>query len=101
MYADYLVHMAPSPIGLSMLLSVCTEYVIKHDIKYNSAEINIMIFCCKGVKYIYILDFVLRGEILPGVNNCKYVGQIITENLADNDDISRQCKIIYALGIKY
>ena len=47
MYADDLVLMAPSSVGSSMLLYVCSEYGIEHDIKYNSAKSNIMIFCCK------------------------------------------------------
>ena len=32
MYADDLVLMAPSSMGLSMLLYVCSEYGIEHDI---------------------------------------------------------------------
>ena len=41
MYADDLVLMAPSSMGLSMLLSVCSEYGIEHDIKYNSTKSNV------------------------------------------------------------
>ena len=43
MYAD-LVLMAPSSMGLSMLLSVCSEYGIEHDIKYSSTKSNVDIF---------------------------------------------------------
>ena len=44
MYADDLVLMALSSMDLSMLLSVCSEYGIEHDIKYNSTKSNVMIF---------------------------------------------------------
>ena len=47
MYADELVILAPSHVGLSMLLSVFSDYGLEHDIKSNSAKSNIMIFCCK------------------------------------------------------
>jgi len=38
----------------------------------------------------------VSGEILPGVSRCKY--HIITEDLSDNDDMSRQYKILYSQG---
>ena len=36
MYADDLVILAPSHVGLSMLLSVCSDYGFEHDIKFNN-----------------------------------------------------------------
>ena len=57
MYADDLVLMAPSSVGLSMLLSVCSEYGIEHDIKYNSTKSNVMIFSCKQFQDIHIPNF--------------------------------------------
>ena len=56
MYADDLVILAPSHVGLdlSMLLSVCSDYGLEHYIKFNSAKSNIMIFCCKKFKDIHV-----------------------------------------------
>ena len=59
-YADDLVLMAPSSMGLSMLLSVCSEYGIEHDIKYNSTKSNDIIFSCKTFKDIHIPNFLLN-----------------------------------------
>ena len=98
MYADDLVLMAPSSVGLSLLLSVCSEYGIEHDIKYNSTKSNVMIFSCKKLKDIHIPIVLLNGETLPRVSKYNYLGHIITEDLCDNDDISGQYKIIYAQG---
>ena len=50
MYADDLVILAPSHVGLSMLLSVCSDYGLEHNIKLKSAKSNIMIFCCKSLR---------------------------------------------------
>jgi len=63
-YADDFVLMAPSCMGLSMLLFACSECGIEHDIKYDSARINVMIFCCKMLEAIHIPNFVLNGETL-------------------------------------
>ena len=98
MYADDLVLMAPSSMGLSMLLAVCSENGIEHDIKYNSTKRNVMIFSCIKLTNIHIPNFLLNGETLPRVSKYKYLGHIITEDLCDNDDISRQYKRIYAQG---
>ena len=54
MYADDLVLLSPSAMGLSLLLSVCSAYGIEHEIKYNSAKSNVMIFCCNKMKDIHI-----------------------------------------------
>ena len=98
MYADDLVILAPSHVGLSMLLSVCSDYGLEHDIIFNSAKSNIMIFCCKKFKDIHIPSFELNDNILPRVNQCKYLGHVITDDLKDDSDIARQYKIIYAQG---
>ena len=39
-----------------------------------------------------------RFDNIPRVSKYKYIGHIITEDLCDNVDISRQYKIIYAQG---
>ena len=56
-YADDLVILAPAHVGLSMLFSVCSDYSLEHDIKFNSAKGNIMIFCCKKFKDIHVPSF--------------------------------------------
>jgi len=71
--------MAPSSVGLSMFLSVCSEYGLEHEIKHNSAKSNVMIFCCKMFKDIP--NFVINGETLPKLSKCKYLGHIIIEDL--------------------
>ena len=40
----------------------------------------------------------LNGETLPRVSKCKYLVHIIIGVLCDNDDISKQYKIIYVQG---
>ena len=98
MYADDLVILAPSHVGLSMLLSVCSDYGLEHDIKLNSAKSNMMMFWCKKIKDIHVPSFELNDDTLPRVNQCKYPGHVITDDLKDDNDIARQYKRIYAEG---
>ena len=45
MCADDLVLLSHPAMGLSLLLSACSAYGIEHDIQYNSAKSNVMVFC--------------------------------------------------------
>ena len=43
MYADDLVILSPYSAGLQQLLSLCSEFGIENDIRYNAAKSNVMI----------------------------------------------------------
>ena len=98
MYADDLVLLSPSAMGLSLLLSVCSAYGIEHDIKYNSGKSNVMIFCCNKMKDIHIPNFLLNNVLLTRVTKYKYLGHCISDDLSDDDDMARQYRQIYAQG---
>lgn len=99
MYAGDLVLLAPSFMGLSMLLLVCSDYGLEHDIKYKSNKSNGMIFCSRKFKNIHIRNCMLNDEILPRGNTCKYRGHVITEELNDDDgDMAKLYKRMYAQG---
>ena len=98
MYADDLVLLSPSAMGLSLLLSVCSAYGIEHDIKYNSAKSNVVIFRCNKMKDIRIPNFVLNNILLTRVTKYKYIGHCISDDLSDDDDMARQYRQIYAQG---
>ena len=98
MYADDLVLLSPSAMGLSLLLSVYSAYGIEHDIKYNSAKSNVMILCCNKMKDIHIPNFVLNNELLTRVTKYKYLGHCKSDDLSDYDDIARHYRHIYAQG---
>ena len=95
MYADDLVLLSPSTIGLSLLLSVCSAYGIEHDIKYNSAKSNVLIFRCNKMKDIRIPNFELNNVLLTRVTKYKYIGHCISDDLRDDDDMARQYRQIY------
>ena len=96
MYADDLVLPSPSAKGLSLLLSVCSAYGIEHDIKYNSATSNVMVFCCNKMKDIS--KFVLNNVLLTRVTKYKYLGHCISDDLSDDDDMARQYRQMFAQG---
>ena len=47
-------------------------------------------FVVKRSKYTYSELLMFNSETLPRISKSKYLGHIITEDLCDNDDMSRQ-----------
>ena len=47
---------------------------------------------------IIIPSFEFNGNILPRVNQCKYLGHVINDDLKDDNDIARQYKRMHAQG---
>ena len=76
MYAEDLVLLSHSAMGVSLLLSACSAYGIEHDIQYNSVKSNVF-FCCNKMKYIRIKNFVLNNVLLTRVTEYKYIGHCI------------------------
>ena len=98
LYADDTVIMAPSPHSLQNLLNVCDNYAQDNDIKYNEKKTVMMCFKPSGMNNLNIPIFTLNGKILKFVNEYKYLGVTITENLSDNEDIMRSTRYIYGAG---
>ena len=73
MYADDLVILAPSHVGLSMLLSVCSDYGLEHDIKFNSAtglDIKLLDAVARGASRFENLLAPLKTYWPPQKTNC-------------------------------
>ena len=98
LYADDLVIFSPSSRGLRLLLSVCEQYGLEHDIKYNAKKSVIMICRSKLLRNVDIPPFVLNGVILKEVTQYKYLGYIISNDMTDDLDIERQRRQIFVQG---
>ena len=98
MYADDLVLMAPSALGLRKLLKTCESYGTSHDIKYNPKKSAVVV--CKGkyLKNVKVARFEIGGTQIEEVDSVKYLGHYITNSLRDDNDILRQCRQLYARG---
>ena len=98
MYADDIVLIAPSSIGLMKLLETCQQFGIENDIKFNSTKSAILPFLPEDKKKFKIPTFHLSNEVIPVVSSFKYLGHILSGNGSDDQDIGRQRKKIYAQG---
>ena len=95
MYADDIVLLSPSATGLSLLLHVCGNYGLVHDIRFNSKKSAVIIFRNSFVKEFTFPSFVMSIMEVPFV---KYLGHVISVDMKDDLDIMRQCRQLYAQG---
>ena len=70
MYADDLVILSPYSAGLQQLLSLCSEFGIENDIRYNAAKSNVMIVdeMTKGVQRFSLSWFCAKWYCIASCN---------------------------------
>ena len=100
MYADDLCIFSPSVSGLRKLTNCCGKYGDIFNITYNVNKSYCMVIDNKPQTMTYTYPVILNNNVLPYTTKCKYLGQIINNNLTDDDDIARQ-KICFTLMLMY
>ena len=82
--------------GLHTFLTVCYQYGLSHDIKYNSKNSMIIITRNRSCKNVQFPSFMLGNDTLIGAESVKYLGHIISKSMLDESDTSRQCRKLCA-----
>ncbi len=90
-----LVILSPCSAGLQQLLRMSSSYRVQFDIKFNSKKSVVMIVKTKEDLKQNFPSFYLGDQVLNVVNKIKYLGQIIKDDLNDDDDVQRQCCKLY------
>ena len=90
MYADDLVLLSPSAIGLRELLCACEEFSISHDGVYNSKKSCVLICRNKAMDHATPVVFTVNGSIIRESDKVKNIGHIICNDMSDDDVLSRR-----------
>ena len=72
-YADDLCLMAPSPVGLQLLIDICANYGFENDILFNRSKSMCMVVKPRGRNVSTPFMF-LNGDALEYVDSVKYLG---------------------------
>ena len=94
-YADDLVLLSPSVLGLRKLVSVCENYALTHDMLFNETKSVCIRFSKNNLKY-QPGNIILNDRELDWRESTKYLGVIITWNLNDHFEIAAQTRNFYA-----
>ena len=93
-YADDMCIISPSVAGLRKLLSICELFASEHDILFNIKKSVCMIFKTKCLKIYNTPKFYLNGNLLEFVDEFRYLGHMVCNDLNDDSDIKRQYRSI-------
>jgi len=97
-YADDTLLIAPHPGALQDLINACMEFANMNDMIYNVTKSNCIAFVPSMYTDFNLPLLVLGRDNLSWVSSKKYLGFIISSDAADDIDIGRQIKAIYARG---
>ena len=94
-YADDLCLMAPSPVGLQLLIDICANYGIENDLLFNRSKSVCMVVKprCRNVSTPLMF---LNGDALEYVDSVKYLGVLLSQDMKDDADMSRYLRSFYA-----
>ena len=95
-YADDMVLLAPSVRSLQVLLNICSVYANVNEILYNTEKSYCMICWPKRFLFKFLPIFLLQNDVLQFVSVYKYLGVLINENMADDDEILQRMRNIYS-----
>jgi hypothetical protein len=95
MYADDIVLFSPSVIGLQTLIDICKKYGDEHDILFNTKKTVSMIVNSVQRNVVLNPTFYLGENTIENVENVKYLGHVICNNLKDDHDMLNQIKSLY------
>ena len=100
-YADDIVLLAPTRMGLQDLVKRCECFAMSRDIKFNAQKTVCMVFNPrKPYKATHLCSSVppkitLNGHELKWVRHFKYLGHIIAGDVSDGQDMRREKRILY------
>ena len=100
-YADDIVLLSPTRRGLQDLVNRCESFAISRDIRFNVQKTVCMLFNPrKPYKATHLStsqlpNVNLNGHGLKWVSQFKYLGQLITSDMSDGQDIRRVKRTLY------
>ena len=89
------VFFAPSPSGRQALLNIYAKFDFLNDIKYNPIKSICMVIKPRGF-HLKCPDIYMNNNKLVFVENTKYLGVVICNDLKDDEDMLRHLRSFYA-----
>ena len=86
-YADDLTLLAPTVDGLKEMIIIMEEYGTEFKVKFNPVKTKCMVFSQKRNNAAQLPTICVAGRDVDWVEKFKYLGTLITPNLADRCDI--------------
>ena len=88
-YADDLVLLAPTASAMRHMLSLCDEFALEFDVKFNASKSKCIYFTPLGSNSVAnsLLCFFIGGSVIKYVDSWPHLGHILHARSGDLDDI--------------
>ena len=92
-YADDIILLSPSRMGLQAMMDICQEFALAHNLKFstNIDPVKSKSKCIHfSKKKLDLAKIVLNGQHLPWVDSALHVGNILERNNSFSKDIMKK-----------
>ncbi|XP_063625661.1 uncharacterized protein LOC134797369 [Cydia splendana] len=93
-----MVLLGPSVDSIRKLLARCEAYAERHGLRYNAGKSEVLVFKARKYNPTTVPKIVLGGIPLKVVNEFKYLGHVINNELRDDLDIERERRAMSIRG---
>ena len=97
-YADDLVLLAPSAVGLNRLLQLSKIYADENYIKFSASKTVCMLILPSKLKIDNRPKIYIGSDVVEYVSEFRYLGHIVSNDLCDDKDIARETRSLYCRG---
>lgn len=89
-YADDLAIIAPTARALNGMLVICSEFARENHIEFSASKSVVLVIVPPAVNISNKPNIFLGRNVLSYVEEFKYLGHIISQDLTDDADIDRE-----------
>jgi hypothetical protein len=90
-YADDIVLLCPSKVGMNKMLQICNNYANDHGLMFNITKSESMYIDKQNMSP----NFCMNDQALPNVSNIKHLGHILDKNITGLLDVNHIIKQFY------
>ena len=89
-YADDIVLLSPTVVGMKNMLLICEKYAKDHNILFNPVKSNAIIFSKPKALYHKKSDinFEINQNVIPLVSKVKHLGHVLYDNAGGDIDVN-------------
>ena len=97
-YADDLAVIAPTAKALNELLGICESFASQNYIEFSPTKTVVMLVSPVGSSFTNKPNIYLKDNVISYVDEFKYLGHIINNDLTDDKDIERERRSLATRG---
>ena len=94
-YADDIILLATTILGLNKILEVCYNFGSEFDVTYNATKSKFIVLGCpRNARYDGVVE--IHGQVLTRVNEIEFLGNTIRSDLTEKSDVKAKVEDLFS-----